>query len=260
MYQEKARRLPPVAPDSPPGYYRGPRGGITEVVSSRERRKLPLRRADDAIEMMKVMCPGSIAPALTRREQTQLEINRREQPSPPPPASPSGGSERSQPVVLKRYVHAGSVYARMSGVHAGESVVVNLDELPEIAPDSPAGYYRGHRSGVVIYVSPGSGKRERPGYAMDITDPGSYQPVQGRPGVYEKHVVPVPPVADATAVDADAGRRQRGDALVQLARWAEVYRRRDEMIRAASAAGIGVNEIARETGIAKTTVIRVLKR
>jgi DNA invertase Pin-like site-specific DNA recombinase len=44
-----------------------------------------------------------------------------------------------------------------------------------------------------------------------------------------------------------------------LRRWAQVYRQRNELIRAASAAGVGVNEIARITGIAKTTVIRVLR-
>jgi hypothetical protein len=43
-----------------------------------------------------------------------------------------------------------------------------------------------------------------------------------------------------------------------LKRWATVYKQRDEFIRAAHAAGIGVNEIAREMGIAKTTVLRVL--
>jgi hypothetical protein len=48
--------------------------------------------------------------------------------------------------------------------------------------------------------------------------------------------------------------------VAALERWAQVYRQRDDLIRAASAAGVGVNEIARITGIAKTTVIRVLRK
>lgn len=44
----------------------------------------------------------------------------------------------------------------------------------------------------------------------------------------------------------------------ELKRWAAVYARRDEVVRAAAAAGIGVNEITRTTGLAKTTILRIL--
>lgn len=52
-------------------------------------------------------------------------------------------------------------------------------------------------------------------------------------------------------------------ALTQLARrdlqrWAKVYAQRDEMVQQAALSGVGVNEIARITGLAKTTVIRIL--
>lgn len=53
--------------------------------------------------------------------------------------------------------------------------------------------------------------------------------------------------------------QQRTDtARRDLRRWATVYAQRDGMIRDARAAGLGVNEITRLTGLAKTTVIRVL--
>lgn len=44
-----------------------------------------------------------------------------------------------------------------------------------------------------------------------------------------------------------------------LRRWATVYSQRDELIHSAKAAGLGVNEITRLTGLAKTTVLRVLE-
>jgi hypothetical protein len=40
--------------------------------------------------------------------------------------------------------------------------------------------------------------------------------------------------------------------------WARVYRQRDERIRLAYSCGLGVNEITRRTGLAKTTVLRIL--
>lgn len=43
-----------------------------------------------------------------------------------------------------------------------------------------------------------------------------------------------------------------------LRRWAKVYSERDSVIRRASASGVGVNEITRITGLAKTTVLRIL--
>lgn len=50
---------------------------------------------------------------------------------------------------------------------------------------------------------------------------------------------------------ADTARRD-------LRRWAKVYAERDEIVRSSARAGVGVNEIARITGLAKTTVIRIL--
>ncbi len=47
-------------------------------------------------------------------------------------------------------------------------------------------------------------------------------------------------------------------ARKDLRRWAKVYAERDQVIRQAARSGIGVNEIARITGLAKTTVLRVL--
>jgi hypothetical protein len=44
-----------------------------------------------------------------------------------------------------------------------------------------------------------------------------------------------------------------------LRRWAQVHQQRDSLIVAAAAAGVGVNEITRISGIAKTTVLRVLR-
>ena len=44
-----------------------------------------------------------------------------------------------------------------------------------------------------------------------------------------------------------------------LQRWANVYAQRDEMIRQSRKSGLGVNEITRISGLAKTTVIRILR-
>lgn len=44
----------------------------------------------------------------------------------------------------------------------------------------------------------------------------------------------------------------------ELRRFGQVYADRDDMIRRANTCGVGVNEIARLTGLAKTTVIRAL--
>lgn len=47
-------------------------------------------------------------------------------------------------------------------------------------------------------------------------------------------------------------------ACRELDRWARVYAERDQLVRSAAQSGVGVNEIARRMGIAKTTVIRIL--
>lgn len=44
-----------------------------------------------------------------------------------------------------------------------------------------------------------------------------------------------------------------------LQRWAKVYQQRDQLVYQAYVSGVGVNEIARITGLAKTTVIRILR-
>ena len=48
-------------------------------------------------------------------------------------------------------------------------------------------------------------------------------------------------------------------ARLDLQRWARVYAQRDEMIRQSRKSGLGVNEITRISGLAKTTVIRILR-
>lgn len=47
-------------------------------------------------------------------------------------------------------------------------------------------------------------------------------------------------------------------ARKDLRRWAKVYAQRDEVVKLAASSGVGVNEIARITGLAKTTVLRIL--
>jgi hypothetical protein len=54
-------------------------------------------------------------------------------------------------------------------------------------------------------------------------------------------------------------RKERADtARRDLRRWATVYGQRDQLVRLAADAGLGVNEITRITGLAKTTVLRIL--
>lgn len=48
-------------------------------------------------------------------------------------------------------------------------------------------------------------------------------------------------------------------ARKNLKHWATVNGQRDQLVRLAARAGIGVNEIARTTGLAKTTVLRILR-
>jgi DNA invertase Pin-like site-specific DNA recombinase len=63
----------------------------------------------------------------------------------------------------------------------------------------------------------------------------------------------------------DAPQRMKPRAgLLKLARedltaWARVYAERDERVKLAAQSGLGVNEIARITGLAKTTVLRILR-
>jgi hypothetical protein len=49
----------------------------------------------------------------------------------------------------------------------------------------------------------------------------------------------------------------KAEAVAALSEWERVHSGRDDRIMAAIAAGVGVNEIARVTGMAKTTVLRV---
>jgi DNA invertase Pin-like site-specific DNA recombinase len=43
-----------------------------------------------------------------------------------------------------------------------------------------------------------------------------------------------------------------------LRRWAEVHAKRDEVIKTAAAAGISVHRIHKITGVARTTITRIL--
>ncbi len=105
------------------------------------------------------------------------------------------------------------------------------DTMPQLSDDSPPGFYR----------EPGGG-------VVEVTDWGTRR--------QWKRVTARKP--------APLQRPQSGGSVrshvTALERWAQVYRQRDDLIRAASAAGVGVNEITRITGIAKTTVIRVLRK
>lgn len=58
----------------------------------------------------------------------------------------------------------------------------------------------------------------------------------------------------AQAVSDELSRQARRD----LDSWARIYRQRDRRIVNAAACGVGVNEITRRTGLAKTTVLRIL--
>jgi hypothetical protein len=49
----------------------------------------------------------------------------------------------------------------------------------------------------------------------------------------------------------------KAEAVAALSEWERVHSGRDDRIMAAIAAGVGVNEIARVTGMAKTTVLRI---
>jgi DNA invertase Pin-like site-specific DNA recombinase len=64
------------------------------------------------------------------------------------------------------------------------------------------------------------------------------------------------------AGDGESGPRIPGGltrmARKELRRWATVNAQRDEIVRSAASCGVGVNEIARITGLAKTTVLRIL--
>ena len=103
--------------------------------------------------------------------------------------------------------------------------------MPPLGGDSLPGFYRGPRGEVVEVTDWGTRRRWQPTTAR-------------RP---ESRSQPEPDGSVRSHVTA-------------LKKWEQVYRQRDDLIRAASAAGVGVNEIARITGIAKTTVIRVLRR
>jgi hypothetical protein len=105
------------------------------------------------------------------------------------------------------------------------------DTMPPLAGNSRPGFYREPRGAVVEITDWGTRRRWKP--ARPRTPASRPRPQPG--GSARSHVT-------------------------ALKRWAQVYRQRDELIRAASAAGVGVNEIARITGIAKTTVIRVLRK
>ena len=122
-------------------------------------------------------------------------------------------------------------------------------DLPLIAPDSPPGVYRGPRGGLI-----------------EITQSGGRIRLRKRPPIRVLGIpanAPLPVAAEASREDgADASSIRyhlKVQAVMALQEWAQVAASRDERVRAASAAGVGVNEIARNTGIAKTTVIRILR-
>jgi hypothetical protein len=52
--------------------------------------------------------------------------------------------------------------------------------------------------------------------------------------------------------------RRRRAAERHLREWAEVYRQRDKQVRSAVDAGLSVRDVHRVTGIARTTISRIL--
>jgi hypothetical protein len=58
------------------------------------------------------------------------------------------------------------------------------------------------------------------------------------------------------AARTDGARKRLARSDLQA--WATVYAERDDRIRLAASEGLGVNEITRITGLAKTTVLRIL--
>jgi hypothetical protein len=58
---------------------------------------------------------------------------------------------------------------------------------------------------------------------------------------------------------ADAAEEKRREAEAALRAWARVHDRRDEVIRAAVAAGVPVLRVHEITRIARTTIMRIVK-
>jgi hypothetical protein len=138
----------------------------------------------------------------------------------------------------------------------------DLTTLPVMPEDHRSRAYLSHADG----LEPGWYRNMTPTVLWRVGADGTSQRVRvawkwRRATVPEPVAAPSVPVADATATDqADAPQHPVADATAALREWAAVYRQRDRVVRDAAAAGVGVNEIARETGLAKTTVIRVLRR
>jgi hypothetical protein len=105
------------------------------------------------------------------------------------------------------------------------------DTMPPLGSSTRPGFYRGPRGEVVEVTDWGTRRRWKPAAARGPASRPRPQP-------------------------ADSARSH----VAALENWARVHRQRDGLIRAAAAAGVGVNEITRITGIAKTTVIRVLRK
>ncbi len=61
-------------------------------------------------------------------------------------------------------------------------------------------------------------------------------------------------------MDLDELFREQKAAERELRKWATVHRRRDELIRAAVAAGVDTRRIQQITGVARTTITRITKR
>jgi hypothetical protein len=109
--------------------------------------------------------------------------------------------------------------------------VYGPENWPLITPDSPPGMYRGPRGGFIQIAA--NGDRQR-----------------------------LPDLRAARQQHASGSVRNRSkrDHVKALQEWAAIHTTRDDRIRSAAKAGIGVNEITRITGLAKTTVIRILRR
>ena len=158
----------------------------------------------------------------------------------------------------------------------------DLTELPELprehrdhtrtrghAHGCEPGWYRNSSSTELFYVTEGGDwQRVRPGWKWK-------RAVAHDTGRRRDDRTHQAGEADAASTGTPTARRARSprdvpgngsvryqskpEAIEALAEWARVDASRDDRIRAAVAAGVGINEIARVTGVAKTTVIRVLK-
>jgi hypothetical protein len=97
---------------------------------------------------------------------------------------------------------------------------------------------------------PPPGTHARPRHPEVVPDPGP------APGTDRPQAPRIPRAAARRAGPERASSPQ--DSMAELRAWALANARRDEIIRAAAAAGISLHRIQQITGIARTTIMRIL--